>query len=213
MVNTYTEKLGLAKPANGDIDWHIPINGNWDDIDSKLGPLYEDITSSATDLTFNKDIVVENITLSKIKSSLWNMIADFTKKSTCYESLDAVSTTSLSWETLKTATSVPVDRNGTVYVCYTVNAITSEDYSASASAYGQVLKNGEVITESVSSITSYHNYNNQSVTTEIIVEVVSGDVITVQAYVTHTGVSGTAYISDFGVYAHLQPIIDATVAW
>ena len=56
MVNTYTTKLNLAKPANGDVDWHIPINGNWDDIDSMLGPLYEDITSGATDLTLNKNV-------------------------------------------------------------------------------------------------------------------------------------------------------------
>ena len=36
MANTYTPKLNLAKPANGDIDWHIPINGNWDKIDTEL---------------------------------------------------------------------------------------------------------------------------------------------------------------------------------
>ena len=56
MVNTYTTKLGLAKPAHGDINWHIPINQNFDDIDEKLGPLYENITSSATDLTLNKNV-------------------------------------------------------------------------------------------------------------------------------------------------------------
>ena len=36
MASTYTPKLNLAKPANGDIDWHIPINGNWDKIDTEL---------------------------------------------------------------------------------------------------------------------------------------------------------------------------------
>ena len=36
MANTYTTKLGLAKPANGDVDWHIPVNGNWDKIDTEL---------------------------------------------------------------------------------------------------------------------------------------------------------------------------------
>ena len=56
MANTYTTKLGLAKPANGDVDWHIPINQNFDDIDEMLGPLYENITSSATDLTLNKNV-------------------------------------------------------------------------------------------------------------------------------------------------------------
>jgi len=36
MVNTYTTNYNLAKPANGDVDWHIPINGNWDDIDTTM---------------------------------------------------------------------------------------------------------------------------------------------------------------------------------
>jgi hypothetical protein len=36
MANTYTPKLNLAKPAHGDVDWHIPINGNWDKIDTEL---------------------------------------------------------------------------------------------------------------------------------------------------------------------------------
>ena len=72
MANTYTTKLGLAKPANGDVDWHIPINQNWDDIDSKLGPLYEDITSGATELTLSKklnanEISVDNYTSLKVK--------------------------------------------------------------------------------------------------------------------------------------------------
>jgi len=29
MASTYTPKLNLAKPAHGDVDWHIPINENW----------------------------------------------------------------------------------------------------------------------------------------------------------------------------------------
>ncbi len=36
MANTYTPKLGLAKPAYGDVNWHIPINENWDKIDTEL---------------------------------------------------------------------------------------------------------------------------------------------------------------------------------
>jgi hypothetical protein len=36
MAITYTPKLGLAKPAHGDVDWHIPVNGNWDKIDTEL---------------------------------------------------------------------------------------------------------------------------------------------------------------------------------
>lgn len=36
MASTYTTKLGLAKPAHGDVNWHIPINENWDKIDTEL---------------------------------------------------------------------------------------------------------------------------------------------------------------------------------
>lgn len=36
MANTYTPKINLAKPANGDLDWHIPVNENWDKIDTEL---------------------------------------------------------------------------------------------------------------------------------------------------------------------------------
>ena len=36
MASTYTTNYNLAKPANGDIDWHIPINGNFDTIDTTM---------------------------------------------------------------------------------------------------------------------------------------------------------------------------------
>ena len=36
MANTYTTNYNLAKPANGDVDWHIPINGNFDIIDTTM---------------------------------------------------------------------------------------------------------------------------------------------------------------------------------
>ena len=36
MANIYTPKLNLAKPAHGDVNWHIPNNGNWDKIDTEL---------------------------------------------------------------------------------------------------------------------------------------------------------------------------------
>ena len=36
MANAYTTNYNLAKPANGDVDWHIPINGNFDTIDTTM---------------------------------------------------------------------------------------------------------------------------------------------------------------------------------
>ena len=172
-------------------------------------------TDIDTDLDMSgNDITNANlISVVKLKTAAWSMIADLSKTSPCHESLDSVSTISPSWDTLKTGPSVPIDRSGVVDVSYTLTAYTSEDLNATATAYGQVLKNGVAITGSESSISSQYNHNDQSVTTETCVEVGPGDVITVQAYVTHTGVSGTAYISGFGVYAHLQPILDGTILW
>ena len=36
MASTYTPKLNLAKPAHGDVDWHIPINENFDILDTEV---------------------------------------------------------------------------------------------------------------------------------------------------------------------------------
>ena len=36
MANTYTTNYNLAKPAHGDVNWHIPINENWDKIDTTM---------------------------------------------------------------------------------------------------------------------------------------------------------------------------------
>ena len=68
MANTYTEKLGLAKPAHGDVDWHIPVNENWDKLDSKLGPLYENITNDTTKLTIKKDVDMSGKNITNIAS-------------------------------------------------------------------------------------------------------------------------------------------------
>ena len=84
MVNTYTEKLGLAKPANGDIDWHIPINGNWDELDSKLGPLYEDIEETETGLKINKNVDNANHDLLNVN----NFSASTFKTKQCVASSD-----------------------------------------------------------------------------------------------------------------------------
>ena len=59
MANTYTTKLGLAKPANGDVDWHIPINENWDKIDTELDKA---LKISGTTIDANKDWNGKNIT-------------------------------------------------------------------------------------------------------------------------------------------------------
>ena len=69
MANTYTEKLGLAKPAHGDVDWHIPVNENWDKIDTELDKA---LKISGTTIDADKDWNGKNITnLGKISPKTW----------------------------------------------------------------------------------------------------------------------------------------------
>jgi hypothetical protein len=66
MANTYTPKLNLAKPANGDVDWHIPVNENWDKIDSELGTLSENIEVGESEITFDKKVVANEVVVNEI---------------------------------------------------------------------------------------------------------------------------------------------------
>ena len=59
MANTYTPKLNLAKPAHGDVDWHIPVNGNWDKIDTELDKA---LKISGTTIDADKNWNGKNIT-------------------------------------------------------------------------------------------------------------------------------------------------------
>ncbi len=82
MTNTYTTKLGLAKPANGDVDWHIPVNENWDKIDTELDKA---LKISGTTIDTDKDWNGKNITnigqvsansYTSPKSKLYPIISD-----------------------------------------------------------------------------------------------------------------------------------------
>ena len=66
MANTYTPKLNLAKPAHGDVDWHIPVNENWDIIDSELGTLTENIEVGETEITFDKKVVANEVVVNEV---------------------------------------------------------------------------------------------------------------------------------------------------
>jgi len=59
MASTYTPKLNLAKPAHGDVNWHIPINRNWDKIDTELDKA---LKISGTTIDADKDWGGKNIT-------------------------------------------------------------------------------------------------------------------------------------------------------
>ena len=70
MASTYTTKLGLAKPAHGDVDWHIPINENWDKIDTEIDKAQKisgTIIDTDIDCNGNNIINLSYITATKIR--------------------------------------------------------------------------------------------------------------------------------------------------
>jgi len=115
MVNTYTEKLGLAKPANGDVDWHIPVNGNWDKIDTELDKA---LKISGTTIDADKDWGGKNITnvgsldVASIQTTTYTLAAGSTAPC-CFQDNSYVPAT-------KTASPVPAGRSGSVYVGYNI---------------------------------------------------------------------------------------------
>jgi hypothetical protein len=72
MVNTYTPKLNLAKPAHGDVNWHIPVNGNWDKLDTKVDSAAKTALVSKITVDADKNWNGKNITnLGKISPKTW----------------------------------------------------------------------------------------------------------------------------------------------
>ena len=72
MAITYTPKLNLAKPAHGDVDWHIPINENWDKIDTELDNAAKTALVSKITIDADKAWGGKNITnLGKISPKPW----------------------------------------------------------------------------------------------------------------------------------------------
>ena len=72
MANTYTPKLNLAKPAHGDVDWHIPINENWDKLDTKVDNAAKTALVSKITVDADKNWNGKNITnLGKISPKTW----------------------------------------------------------------------------------------------------------------------------------------------
>ena len=75
MVSTYTPKLNLAKPAHGDVNWHIPINENWDKIDTELDSAAKTALVSGITVDADKDWGGKNInnvnmlTVNKFKAT------------------------------------------------------------------------------------------------------------------------------------------------
>ena len=204
MASTYTPKLNLAKPAHGDVDWHIPINGNWDKLDSKLGPLYEDITNDTTKLTVKKDVDmsakninnVNMLTVNKIKATsyLWTPDPGLTKPR--YIDNTLVRNSTYSWVTVKTTPAAKIGVLGSATIYY--NFSTTYDASIRLLKNDVVVPNSTIIVKGDSSIA-------------IDVPITTGDIFKLQlnGYTTGNSITNT----NFGIYALMTPIIDENETW
>ena len=205
MANTYTTKLELAKPANGDVDWHIPINQNFDDIDEKLGQLYTDIEDTETELTVKKDIDMSSndinnvgvLMAEKIKTTSYLWTVDpglvkprYTDNTVCYN-------TTTSWVTVKTTPAAKIGVLGTATIYYDISANNN-------GGSVRLLKNDVVVPNSEISVYS-------SGFLAIDVPITTGDIFKLQ--MTSTNYNYTCYNNVFGIYALMTPIVDESETW
>ena len=207
MANTYTPKLNLAKPAHGDVNWHIPINGNWDELDSKLGPLYEDITNDTTKLTVKKDVDmstkninnVNMLTVNKIKATSYLWTADPCLTKPRYIDNTLVSNYTTSWVTVKTTPAAKIGVLGTATLYYN---ITSSSYFSSI----RLLKNDVVVPKSEFTV-----QKEVGGSISIDVPITTGDIFKLQLKSLDN--NHLCYNNVFGIYALMTPIIDENETW
>ena len=204
MASTYTPKLNLAKPAHGDVDWHIPINENWNKLDSKLGPLYEDITNDTTKLTVKKDVDmsakninnVNMLTVNKIKATsyLWTPDPGLTKPR--YIDNTLVRNSTYSWVTVKTTPAAKIGVLGSATIYY--------NFSTTYDASIRLLKNDVVVPNSTITVKGDGSI-------AIDVPITTGDIFKLQlnGYITGNSITNT----NFGIYALMTPIIDENETW
>ena len=210
MANTYTPKLNLAKPAHGDVDWHIPVNENWDKLDSKLGPLYENITGDTTKLTVKKDIDMSSndinnvgvLSAEKIKTSsyLWTVDPALTKPR--YIDNTVRYSSAESWVTVKTTPPAKKGIFGSATIYYDV-AIGHNH----TNGYVKLLKNGVEVGGSMVKA----DYNNSPAAKSVNVTIAENDVFELQILNSVDLYSSSTRV--FGIYALMMPIIDENETW
>ena len=208
MANTYTSKLNLAKPAHGDVNWHIPVNENWDKLDSKLGPLYENITNDTTKLTVKKDIDMSSnninnvgvLTIKKLKTTSYLWAVDPTLSKPRYIDNTLRRSYTKSWVTIKTT---PPAKEG-VFGSATVYYDFKTDHTNNG-GHIRLLKNGVEVSNS-------QVYVENSSTTKLInVLIAENDVFELQIY--NYNPNYTCSNKVFGIYALMTPIIDENETW
>ena len=197
MVNSYTEKLGLAKPANGDVDWHIPINENWDKIDTELDKA---LKISGTTIDGPKDWCGEDITnvgtlsVQKLQSSTYIWMPDHGLTRLRYEDLPAVYTYSRA--VLKTTPPAGLGTHGFVTVSFTYGG--QIDGSASA----QILINGTVAAGSWVSGPGATGHAQADIL------IAPGDVVGIELIPQYSG-----YVSNLRIHALVVPVLDESLTW
>ena len=206
MANTYTPKLNLAKPANGDVDWHIPINENFDILDTNVDSAAKTALVSGTTIDADKNWNGKSITnVNQFQAASANLTTITTSRYTlfpdtiCYaDNTEVAQAASPSGLIVKTAPPVPARRYGTVTVYY--NQRTS---STSYPTVFHIYKNGVSVHSTSTSSTSYVDYVTN-------VNVAPGDVLAL-AFVTTSG--ETAYNSRFEIRAITLPGIVNSITW
>ena len=155
MASTYTPKLNLAKPAHGDVDWHIPINENWDKIDTELDKASK---ISGTMIDADKNWNGKNITnvnqfqaasadLTAITTSRYTLVPD---PCVCYADNTTIEKTGYDEPVVKTAPPVPAGQSGTVTVHCNLKSSSSSRY-----AYIDINRNGVHVAHFATSSTSF----------------------------------------------------------
>ena len=202
MVNTYTKKLGLAKPAHGDVDWHIPVNENWDKIDTELDKA---LKISGTTIDADKDWNGKNITnvgtLSAntliLPESPFTIIPDTTKNPRyLMKSDDAEVHGPYAWEgwgLTKSLPPLPANVFGTENsVCVSYQHRSSHDNSLSLT---RIYVNGSPV-----GTTREHYSTSYTTWDEVITGLKAGDVIQIYATATDTGSVAHAMVRNLRIY-------------
>jgi hypothetical protein len=188
MANTYTTKLGLAKPAHGDVDWHIPINGNWDKIDTELDKA---LKISGTTIDADKNWNGKSITNMKsltLTSAAHAALTIIYPSNNIIASSDAIHTFSgADWVVAKTAT---IAHNGTLRIQHTHCATGG---GSAQSIDSRICCDGEVRA-------TYHSTRDQGAKTYVTDVIVrAGSVVTIEGNCYAGYISGVKFMGSAGV--------------
>lgn len=201
MASTYTPKLNLAKPAHGDVDWHIPINENWDKLDTIVDNAAKTALVSGITVDADKDWNGKNITnvgtlsVQKLQSPTYIWIPDHNRARLRYEDLSPVYTTSRA--VLKTTPPAGSGTYGLVTVTFNYSAVNGP-------ASANILVNGTVVASTGSIATDSSGYAQADI------PIAPGDVVGIEM-APLPGAGG--WISVLRIYARVIPVLDESLTW